>query len=349
MGPVNLYTHEVRWRDRQLFLESKGYMLRPRLRPGWTPSWLSTGQEYYTCEDSSRLPFRPLLVDATRISDDKLVYIKEVTTSDLESRLALILSAIDDPANHSVPIIDTFVDSDDEAISYIVMPFLRLIDDPPFETIAEMLDFVDQLLEGLVFMHSQGVAHRDCSLKNILMDASRMFPQGHHPVERSFLHDITTVAPRIPRLDARVRYYFIDYGISSYFPAGEQRQLVLGRAGRDQDVPELSNTVPYDPFKVDIFTIGNVLRCEFQNHYSNLGFFTPLIENMTQRDPSSRPSAEQALQQWRTLRTRINILHRYWRLRDCKEPPIAIFVLDMFYLLGFIFRFLGRIVRRSST
>jgi hypothetical protein len=55
-GPLELSTHETKWRDRQPFLESKGYMLRPRLRPGWTPSWLVTGQDHDLCEDSTRLP-----------------------------------------------------------------------------------------------------------------------------------------------------------------------------------------------------------------------------------------------------------------------------------------------------
>ena len=58
-----------------------------------------------------------------------------------------MLSAIDDPANHSVPILDTFEDLVDESISYLVMPFLRLIDNPPFEVVEELLDFVDQILE----------------------------------------------------------------------------------------------------------------------------------------------------------------------------------------------------------
>ena len=162
-GPVNLSSHEIKWRDRQPFLESKGYMLRPRLQPGWTPSWLSTGEPYDFFEDSTRLPvsriggtvniliffdqLRPLLVDATRISDGKLVYIKEVQTGDLESRIALTLSALDDPANHSVPILDTFVDHVDESVSYIVMPFLRSFDNPPFEIVEEVLDFADQVLE----------------------------------------------------------------------------------------------------------------------------------------------------------------------------------------------------------
>ena len=53
----------------------------------------------------------------------------------------------DDPRNHSVHILDTFQDDRDEKISYIVMPFLRLMEDPPFETISEIIDFADQILE----------------------------------------------------------------------------------------------------------------------------------------------------------------------------------------------------------
>ena len=55
-GPVTLSSREVKWKDRQPFLEFKGYMLRPRLRPGWTPSWLSTGEDYRTCKDAKRIP-----------------------------------------------------------------------------------------------------------------------------------------------------------------------------------------------------------------------------------------------------------------------------------------------------
>ena len=96
------------------------------------------------------------------------------------------------------------------------------------------------------------------------MDATRMFPRGFHPVKNASLpHDISTPAPIVPRLDVGVKYYFVDYRISSYFPDGTDRQPVLGLAGHDREVPELSDEVPYDPFMVDIFTIGNVLRREF--------------------------------------------------------------------------------------
>ena len=101
------------------------------------------------------------MVDATRIADGKLVYIKEVQTGDVESHVALMLSSHEDAANHSVPILDTFVDSTDESISYVVMPFLRLFNDPPFESIGEILDFADQILDVLIYWFKD-VTCNDC-------------------------------------------------------------------------------------------------------------------------------------------------------------------------------------------
>lgn len=95
------------------------------------------------------------------------------------------------------------------------------------------------------------------------MDAVHLYPRGFHPVRNILLYDCSAPAPFIPRRDAGVKYYFIDYGISSHFSPGSRPRLVTGRDGRDQDVPELSDDVPYDPFKVDVYTIGSVLHHEF--------------------------------------------------------------------------------------
>jgi hypothetical protein len=96
-----------------------------------------------------------------------------------------------------------------------------------------------------------------------MMDASAMFPLGFHPLFPSFLQEnISEIAPVLPRSQVRVSYFFVDYGISSYFPPGQPRGLVAGGDGRDQDVPELSDTIPYDPFPVDIFIIANMFRIE---------------------------------------------------------------------------------------
>ena len=42
---------EAWWVERQEVLERAGYMLRPRYRPGWKPSWAGTNKEYSRCED----------------------------------------------------------------------------------------------------------------------------------------------------------------------------------------------------------------------------------------------------------------------------------------------------------
>ncbi len=38
---AELEPDELSWRDRQVYLESRGYLLRPRYRPGWIASWTS--------------------------------------------------------------------------------------------------------------------------------------------------------------------------------------------------------------------------------------------------------------------------------------------------------------------
>ncbi|KAI0054727.1 hypothetical protein BV25DRAFT_1895581 [Artomyces pyxidatus] len=331
----SLYPHEAAWRDRQFFLESKGYMLRPRLRPGWTPSWHRTGKHDIFSEDAYWLPLRPSLVDATRMSDGKAVYIKRVCTGDQESTIAKMLYGEPlrrDGRNHSVPILDEFQDDQDESISYMVMPLLRLIYDPPFAAVGEIVDFADQILQGLVFMHEQGVAHRDCSAKNLMMDADAMYPRGFHPVRTRFLPNGVNIAfyTRRPRLLAGVKYYFVDYGISSHI-LPDQPRLALGLEGRDEEVPELSEIEPYDPFKVDIYTIGNVFRRNFYDKFSNVEFLRPIIDSMVQDDPARRPTAEEALAQWQSIRRNVSTLHRVWRLRRREEPGLASIIRDIIY------------------
>ena len=51
-----LRNNEKKWRDRHEMLEKEGYILRPRLRPGWTPSWLQSGESPLDCEDGELLP-----------------------------------------------------------------------------------------------------------------------------------------------------------------------------------------------------------------------------------------------------------------------------------------------------
>lgn len=58
MGAYDLGPAEEEWRDRQPFLESHGYMLRPRYHANWSPSWTGTNRDPTFCEDSILLNVR---------------------------------------------------------------------------------------------------------------------------------------------------------------------------------------------------------------------------------------------------------------------------------------------------
>ena len=99
------------------------------------------------------------------------------------------------------------------------------------------------------------------------MDSTAMFPEGYHPIQLRYTPDLSRRTPMIPRIGVwpPVKYYFVDFGISSQRIQDEHPFLVLGDLGIDRDVPELSRTVPYDPFKVDIFIAGNMFGVRFRN------------------------------------------------------------------------------------
>ena len=124
-----------------------------------------------------------------------------------------------------------------------------------------------------------------------------------------FKRDYSGWATPVPRSAVGVRYYFVDFGISTYIPEDASTKLVTGNLGRDQDPPELSTTIPYDPFKLDVFIIGNMFRQKLyevsswltvifvtelrrRKIYTNIDFLLPLVEGMMHRKPEERPTAE---------------------------------------------------------
>jgi len=89
------------------------------------------------------------LVDAYT-DDGKFVCIKRIRRNVEETRIAQMLSTEElraDPKNHCIPIIEVIDDPDNDSISYMVMPLLRVADSPPFQYVKEIMDFVDQILE----------------------------------------------------------------------------------------------------------------------------------------------------------------------------------------------------------
>ena len=61
---------EERWATREELFKTHGYNLRPRLRRGWTPSWLTTGKSPLDSEDGEMLRVRWLLGRAIFYADN---------------------------------------------------------------------------------------------------------------------------------------------------------------------------------------------------------------------------------------------------------------------------------------
>lgn len=96
------------------------------------------------------------------------------------------------------------------------------------------------------------------------MDGDSLYPNGFHPSWQNMDSGLLSYARHIHRRDAGgVKYYFIDFGISTFFEDDQKPRLVTGMNGIDQDIPELSWTECYDPFPVDVRILGNVYRKYF--------------------------------------------------------------------------------------
>ncbi|PPQ81781.1 hypothetical protein CVT25_013668 [Psilocybe cyanescens] len=296
---------ELDWVKLQPLLLHHGYKLRPRYQPNWKPSWKRPWNFYgdrFDCPDAIVLR-RPNLIDAIRMKDGEKVVIKRVI---LEYDNVPILQHLNspkmrqDPRNNAVPLLDVIplpdsVEDDSKQSVLLVMPMLfpLLSSHLPFRHAKEVVDALDQLIQGIQFLHEHNIAHRDACSLNFMMDLTDVIPSSfHHSFDfyqpdgktRIDFRDRCSVAP--------VKYYIIDYETSDYFPPNT---LCVGYYGQEKDVPELSNTIPYDPFKLDIYQIGTVVQM-FIEEYEGLDFLEPLGEAMRSHDPGMRLTAAKSLE-----------------------------------------------------
>jgi len=347
---IELTETEESWRDRYAFLLSHGYQLRPRYHPDWKPSWIGTDICPLYLEDSISC-FYAGVIDAKRVSDGLTVGIKclrNATTSQNEVDITRLFSSEElagHPENHCIPLLDVLRSPDEPDVTFLVELWVTNYDWPRFSSVAEYVDFMDQILEGLAFMHRHGVAHRDCTPPNIRMDMRRLHPKvPFHPVRPIKSIDGRLFSEPLTRSQAEVKYYFIDFGISSRFGEESASRLVTGIDGRDQDIPELSDTIPYDPFKVDVKIIGNLFQTTIISKYQGFEAFIPLVEAMTASDPTQRPTAKSCLDTLRQVKSQVSGLALRWTLlqhQDPLAPILNVYALyrEFRYRLSRIFRF----------
>lgn len=89
-------------------------------------------------------------MDARRISDGRIVFLKSAPKNTPEVEIGRLLSSDSlkaDPRNHSLPLLDVVEDDTGPDEVILVLPLVRRLDDPVFVSIREMVDFVDQTLQ----------------------------------------------------------------------------------------------------------------------------------------------------------------------------------------------------------
>ena len=163
--PGGIGESERWWVERQEALEQAGYMLRPRFRPDWQPSWTGTNRRYLDFEDGygNRVSVDILSMnrcclwyqmrlgmDATRISDGKPVMLKKLPIEEglheLEiNKLFSTEPLASDPRNHCVRLLDVIELPNDPPI--IVHPLLRPFADPHLQTYGEFVTFFSHTCE----------------------------------------------------------------------------------------------------------------------------------------------------------------------------------------------------------
>ncbi|KAJ7102602.1 hypothetical protein B0H15DRAFT_876211 [Mycena belliarum] len=322
-----LREREKWWVEHQPFLLSHGYALRPRYDPNWIPTWELPGNEALLpsrFEDSLPIPIPGNVLDARRVADQYKVVLKLVSSSSEKANtwyLGEYLPEMEpDQRNRCVPLLEFIELRDDKKyIGILVLPFLRIFDDPPFGRVSEVAEAVGQFLQATEYMHSKNVAHGDLCRRNLMMDARGLIPNDWHFVLPATYNGVQvskslTSQPRPPV--SQVNYFVIDFGLTSEFYDGPEN--VGGKYGQDKTVPEMlewkrseseklksdkPDTIAlhtFDPFKVDIYQLGNVIL-KLVETYEGLEIFRMLADSMTMHNPDNRPTASECLQTFRAL------------------------------------------------
>jgi len=201
-----------------------------------------------------------------------------------------------------------------------------------------------------------------------MVDATNMYPLGFHPVRDRFLNDVSTPTTVIPRSELGVKNYFVDFGISSYFPSGRNHKQ--GWCWEPRDAIRMCQNYQMKYFMIHPRWTYSQLAMFFDNFLYEVCqstllkflmlidiprnipiviFFAPLIGSMMQSNPADRPSAVQALRHWRSIRRRLTFLDRWWMPRERKLSFSDLIVSDIihfFSLIGHTIWALGRRLRR---
>ncbi|KAI0371382.1 hypothetical protein BV20DRAFT_965597 [Pilatotrama ljubarskyi] len=189
--------------------------------------------------------------------------------------------------NHAIPLFDLF-ELEDVVLGVFPRVGFNLFDaynSWAENSVGDIVDMIMQCLEALGFLHLLGIAHRDAFKDNFLV---QWFPESMVPNQltiarpRIFLNDFETAvrfAEDVP-LTART---CVGLPLCATFPTPDRYFRNCA--------PELLLDEPYDPFKLDVWQVGDSLR----DLRTTIPEIDAVLCAMTEDDPETRVSAVVAL------------------------------------------------------
>ncbi|KAJ7510707.1 kinase-like domain-containing protein [Mycena galericulata] len=316
---------EIFWRDHYSWLKESGYLLRPQYSPGWSPPSNVNRINMWDNEETV-VPPSSRVMDATRISDGSHVMLKcagrlgGVSEESIPSPEVYIIQKLSseplylDPENHCVRCIEILhVPGEDMHMDLIVIPLLCPWNEFPPTTIGEAVDFFSQVFEGLQFMHNHNIWHGDCKFSNIMMDASPILRYDPHPWNFQRTREYTRVVrPVRSRALNPVKYYWIDFDLSGEHDPSSGPPLIRPRYGGTSGVPEWAFPERLcNPFAVDVWCLGYTIRAFF-TEVRGFEFMLDLVADMTQEDPTKRPTMDAVVTRFSDIRAGLS----QWKLRS---------------------------------
>ncbi|KAG6887570.1 hypothetical protein C0992_011768 [Termitomyces sp. T32_za158] len=157
------------------------------------------------------------------------------------------------------------------------------------------------------------------------MDATELIPGGFHFFKPDTRDGVEPWREWRERGSVKsLHYYFIDFGISRHYTSNTGIRDV-GILAQDQSFPERSMTIPYDPFKTDIFHLGNVIL-KIVKEYDGLEYFSRIGNVMTRKNPAERASLPEVLAMIDCLKPK-QLKRRVWS----KDNPVFFRILTQFF------------------
>ncbi|PIL28179.1 hypothetical protein GSI_09716 [Ganoderma sinense ZZ0214-1] len=224
--------------------------------------------------------YRNALTRAARAPDGRDVVFRVLAIGDAAYSLI--------SANHMLPLLE-LIELDD--ITFGVFPKVAFSCSELYHgwaesSVGDILEMIAQCLEALVFLHTCGIAHRDAFKDNFVIQWV--------PESLRIDYDSPSSRPRV---------YMIDFELAIRFPldSPKEERVCVGRpSGGSESLPgpsgrpmppEVLSGQPYDPFKLDVWQLGNSIS----DLKSTIPEIDKVLVSMVDPDPATRPTAYEAM------------------------------------------------------